>query len=104
MLLNYGVGEYSWESLRLQRDPTSQYRGSQVWIFTGSADAEVEALILWPPDAKSQLIRKDLAAEKDWRQEEQGMPEDEMVGLHHRLNVHEFEQAPGDGEWQGSMA
>ena len=59
--------------------------------------AEAEAPILWPPDAKSQLIRKDPDAGKDWRQEK-GTTEDEMVGWHHRLNGHEFEQAPGVGD------
>ena len=52
---------------------------------------------------KNWLIRKDPDAGKDWRQEEKGMTEDEMVGKHHRLNGHEFEQATGDGEGQGSM-
>ena len=53
-------------------------------------DAEAEAVILWPPDAKDQLIRKDLDAGKDWRQEEKGATEDETVAWHHRLKVHEF--------------
>ena len=64
----------------------------------GSADP-----ILWPPDAKSQPIRKDPDAEKDSEQEEKGVTEDEMVGWHHRLDGHEFEQAPGDGEGQRSL-
>ena len=64
---------------------------------------ETESPILWPPDAKSRLIRKDPDAGKDCRQEEKGMTEDEMVGWHHRLNGHEFEQALGDGEGQGSL-
>ena len=79
-------------------------KGNQSWIFCGRTYAEVKALILWPPDAKSWLIRKDPDAGKDWRQEEKGMTEDEMVGWHHRLNEHEFEQAPGNGEEQGSLA
>ena len=66
-------------------------KGNQSWIFIGKPNAEAETLILWPPDAKSQLIRKDPEAGKDWRQEEKGMTEDEMVGWHHRLNGHEFE-------------
>ena len=99
MLLNRGVGEDSWESLELQGDQTSQS-----WIFTGKTDAEAEALILWPPDAKSWLIGKDPDAGKDWRQEEKGTTEDEMVGWHHQLDGHEFEQALGDGEEQGSLA
>ena len=59
---------------------------------------------LWPPDAKSWPIRKDPDSGKDWRQGEKGMTEDEMVGWHHQLNGHEFEQALGDGEGQGSLA
>ena len=78
-------------------------KGNQSWIFIGRTDAEVETPILWPPDAKSQLIRKDPDAGKDWGQEEKGMTEDEMVGWHHRLNGHEFEQALGDGEGQGRL-
>ena len=77
-------------------------KGNQSWIFIGRTDAEVP--ILWPPDAKSQHIRKDPDAGKDWRQEEKGTIEDEMVGWYHQLNGHEFEQAPGDGEGQGNLA
>ena len=66
-------------------------------------DAETEAPILWPPDVKNQLIGKDPDAGKDWRQEEKGMTEDETVGWHHRLNEHEFEQALGVGDGQGSL-
>ena len=60
--------------------------------------------ILWPPDAKSRLIGKDSDAGKDRGQEEKGMTEDEMVGWHHRLNGHEFEQTPGGGEGHRSLA
>ena len=60
--------------------------------------------MLWPPDAKSRLIGKDLDAGKDRRQKEKGTTEDEMVGWHHRLNGHEFGQALGDGDGQGSLA
>ena len=60
-------------------------KGPQSWIFTGRTDAEAEAPILWPPDAKNWLIGKDSDAMKDWRPEEKGMTEDEMVGWHHRL-------------------
>ena len=63
---------------------------NQPWIFTGRTDAEAEAPILWPPDAKSQLTGKDPDAGKDWGQEEKGMTEDEMVGWHHCLNGHGF--------------
>ena len=65
-------------------------KGSQPWILIGRTDAE--ALILWPPNGKSRLIWKDSDAGKDWGQEEKGVAEDEMVGWHHQLNVHEFEQ------------
>ena len=73
---------------------------NQLWIFIGRTDAEAEAPIPWPPDAKSRLIWKERDAGKDWRQEEKGMTEDEMVRWHHRLDGHEFEQAPGDGKGQ----
>ena len=66
-------------------------KGNQSWIFIERTDAEAEAPILWPPDAKNWLIWKDPDAGKDWRQEEKGMTEDEMVGWHHWLNGHEFE-------------
>ena len=66
--------------------------------------AEAEAPILWPPDVKRWIIRKDPDTVKDWRQEEKEMTEDEMAGWHHWLNGHEFEQAPGDSEGQGSLA
>ena len=56
-------------------------KGNQPWLFIGRTDAEAEALILWPPDAKNRLTGKDPAAGKDWRWEK-GMTEDEMVGLH----------------------
>ena len=69
-----------------------------------SNDAETEAPILWPPDTKSRLIGKDPDAGKDGGQEEKGTTKDEMVGWHHRLNGHEFEQTLGDGEGQGSLA
>ena len=66
-------------------------------------DAEAEVPILWPPDRKNWLIRKDHDAGKDWRQEEKGKTEDEMVGWHHQLNGQEFEQALGIGDGQGSL-
>ena len=66
-------------------------KGNQSWMFIGRTDAEAEIPILWPPDAKNWLIRKDPDAVKDWRQEEKGMTEDEMIGWHHRLFGHEFE-------------
>ena len=66
-------------------------KGNQSWIFIGRTDAEAEAPILWLSDEKSWLIRKDPDTGKDWRQEEKGMTEDEMVGWHHWLDGHEFE-------------
>ena len=66
-------------------------KGTQSWVFIEGTDAEAEAPILWPPGVKSWLTGKDLDAGKDWRQEEKGMTDDEMVGWHHRLNGHEFE-------------
>ena len=96
MLLNCGVGEDSWESLGWQ--------GDQSWIFSGRTDVEAETPILWPPDVKNWLIGKDPDPGKDWGQEEKGMTEDEMVGWHHWLNGHEFEQTLGDGDGQGSLA
>ena len=66
-------------------------KGNESWIFIGRTDAEAEGPILWPPDGKSQFMGKDPDAGKDWRQEEKGMTEDEMVGRHHQLDGHEFE-------------
>ena len=73
-------------------------KGDQFWMFIGSTDAETEAPILWSPDAKSQLIGKDLDAGKDWRQKEKGITEDEMIGWHHQLNGLEFEQTSEDSD------
>jgi len=79
-------------------------RGNQSWIFIGRTDAEAKAPILWPSDAKNWLTGKDPDGGKDWRQEEKGTTEDEMVGWHHRLNGYEFEPALGVGDGQGSLA
>ena len=78
-------------------------KGDQSWVFIGRTDAEAETPILQPPDVKSWLLRKDPDAGKDWRQGKKGTTEDEMVGWHHWLNGHEFEQAPGIGDGQGSL-
>ena len=78
-------------------------KGNQSWIFIGRTDAEADAPILWPPDAKNWLIGKDPDAGKGWRQKAKGTTEDEMVGWHHWLNGHEFEQAPGLDAGQGSQ-
>ena len=77
-------------------------KGNQLQIFIGRTDAE--AVIFWPPDVKNRLIGKDPDAGRDWRQEEKGTTDDEMAGWHHQLNRQEFEQAPGVGEEQGSLA
>ena len=76
-------------------------KGNQSWIFIEKTDVEAETPILWPPDAKNWLIGKDSDAGKDWRQEEKGMTEHEIIGWNHWLNGHEFEQSPGDGEGHG---
>ena len=99
ILLNCGIGEDSWESLGLQGDQTSQSQRKSVlniqwkdWCWSSNTLA---------PDAKSWLIRKNPDAGKDWRQEEKGTAEDEMVGWHHWLSGYEFKQTPRDGEGQG---
>ena len=79
-------------------------KGNESWIFIGRTDAKAETRILWPPNVKNWLIWKDPDAGKDWRQEEKGKTEDEMVGCHHWLDGHEFEQALGVGEGQGGLA
>ena len=76
---------------------------NQSWIFIGRTDAETEIPILWPPAAKNHLLRKDPDSGKDWSQEKE-MTEDQMVGWHHQLNGHEFEQAPGASDGQGGLA
>ena len=86
MLLNCGVGEDSWESLRLQGDPTSPFWGDQPWDFFGRNDAKAEIPVLWPPHEKSWLIGKDSDAGRDWGQEEKGTTEYEMAGWHHWLD------------------
>ena len=78
--------------------------GNQSWILIGRTDVEAETPIFWPPDAKNQLIGKDPNGEKDWKQEEKGRTEDETVRWHYWLDGHEFEQAPGVGDGQGSLA
>ena len=77
-------------------------KGNQHWIFTGRNEAKVP--ILWPPDAKNWLIRKDPDVGKDGRQQEKGITEDEMVGSHHWLDGYEFEEALGISGGQGSLA
>ena len=99
------VLEKTLESLLDRREIKSvNPKGSHSWIFIGRTNAEAEPPILWPPDVKNQLIRKDPDDGKGWRQEEKGTTEDKMVGWHHQFNGHDFEQAPGDGERLGSLA
>ena len=76
-------------------------KGNQPWIFIGKTDAETP--MLWPPDVNSRLIGKDPDAGKDWKWEEKGVTEDEMVGWHYQLNGHEFEQTLGNSEGQRNL-
>ena len=97
-----------WCWRRLLRVPWTARRSNQSILKEINSEYSLEGLmaeasIIWPPDVKSRLIRKDPDVGKGWRQEEKEMTEDEMVGWHHRLNGHEFEQAPGVGEGQGSL-
>ena len=78
-------------------------KGTQSWIFIGRSDTEVEPPTVWPPDAKGRLTGEDPDGGKDWRQEQKRMTEEQMLGWHHQLNGHKFEQAPGDGEGKGSL-
>ena len=76
---------------------------NQPWTFIGRTDAEAEAPIFWPSNAKTRLIGKDPDAGKGWRQKGKGVTEDEMVGRHHWLNRHELMQTLGGSEGQGSL-
>ena len=96
------VLEKTLESLLNSQIKPVNPKGNQFRISIGRTDAEAEAPIFWPPDAKSQLIRNPDPG-KDWRQEEKAMTEDEMVGWHHQLDGHEFKQALGVGDGQGSL-
>ena len=78
-------------------------KGDKSWLFIGRTDVEAETPILWPPDVKSWLIWKDPDAGKNWRQEEKGTTEDEMVRSHHRLDGHGFGRTPGVGDGQGGL-
>ena len=95
MLLNYGIGEHSWESLGLQGDPP--------WDFFGRNDAKAETPVLWPPHAKSWLTGKDFDAGRDWGQEKKGTTENEMAGWHHWLDERESEWTLGVGDGQGGL-
>ena len=93
-----------WYWRRLLKVPWTARRSNQFCIFIGRTDVEAETPILWPPDMKNWLIGKDPNAGQDWRQEEQGKTEDEMVGWHHQLNGHELEQALRVGDGQGCLS
>ena len=99
-----------WCWRRLLRVPWTARRSNQSilkeikpGISIGRTDVEAEAPILWPPDAKSWLTGKDPYVGKDWRQEEKGITEDEMVGCHHQLNGHKFGSIAGVGDRQGGL-
>ena len=79
-------------------------KGDQPWVFIGRTDAKAETPILWPPYAKSWLIRKDSDAGRDWGQEEKGTTEDEKAGWYHGLDGRESEWTPGVGDGQGGLA
>ena len=79
-------------------------KGNQFWIFIGRTDAEGETTILWPSDVKNWLIGKDPDAGKDWRQEEKGTAEGEIVGWHHWFDGQEFRQASAVGDGRGGLA
>ena len=103
MLLNCSVGEDSWESLGLQGDPTGQSLRKSVLNISWRIDAEVQNTILWPPDAKSWLTGEDHDAGKDWRQEEKGMTEHEMVGWYH-MSLSKLQELVMDREaWRAAV-
>ena len=103
MLSKCGVGKTLERPLDCTEIKPVHSKGNQSWIFIGRTDAEAEPPILWPPEAKNWLTGKDLDSGKDWRQEEKGITEDEMVGWHHQLNGYEFEQTLGVDDGQGSL-
>ena len=100
MLSNYGAGGFLSVPWTARRSNKSE--GNQPWIFIGRTDAEAEILILRPPDTKGRLIGKDPDA-ANCRRQEKGLAENEVVGWHHWLNGHEFEQTLGDSGGQGSL-
>ena len=104
MLLTGGIGQDCWEFLVCKEIKPVYPKGNQSWIFIGRTDAEAEAPILWPHALKNRLIGIDPDTGKDWKLEEKGMTEDEMVGWHHRLDGHKLEQVLGVGDGQGSLA
>ena len=103
MLLNYGVGEDSWESLGLKEIQLVHPKEDQSWVFIGRTNAEAETPILWPPPAKSWFTGKDPDAGRDWGQEEKVTTEDEMAGWHHWLDGCESEWTLEDVDGQGGL-
>ena len=93
-----------WTARRSNQSILKEINPEYSWEYCWRTDAEAESPILWPLDAKNWLIGKDPDAGKDWRQEEKGTTEDKLVGWHHRLNRHEFEQTLGDDKRQGRLA
>ena len=79
-------------------------KGNQSWVFIGRSDVEAETPILWTADVRNWFIWKDPDAGKDWRWEEKGITKEEIIGWHHWLNRHEFEQALGVDDGHGSLA
>ena len=106
MLLNCRIGEDSWESFGQQGDPPVHPKGDQSWVFIGRTNVEAETPILCLPEWRTLIwtwTSFDPDAGKDWRQEEKGTIEDEMVGWHHRLSGYEFELTLGIGNGQGGL-
>ena len=107
MFLNCGIGEDSWGSFDCKEIQPVHSKRDQSWVFFGRNDAKAKTLVLRSPDVKNWLIWKDPDAGKDWRQEEKGTTEDEIVGWHHWLNGHESDvSSVGQGSYdgQGSVA
>ena len=100
--LNCGVEKTLESPLDCKEIQSVNPKGNQSRIFIGRTDAEAQVPILWPPDAKNWLIRKDPDAGKDWRREENRTTEGEMVGWHHQFNG-ELGQTLGVGDGQGSL-
>ena len=101
-LSNCGAGKTLESPLDSKESKPVNPKQNQPWLCIGMTGAEAEAPILWPPDAKRPLSGKDPITGKDWGQDEKRAKEDEIVGWHDWLNGHEFEQAVGDIEGQGS--
>ena len=104
MLLNCGIGEDSWESLGLNARRSNQSILKEIGPEYSLEGLMLKFQVLWLPDIKNWFIGKDPDVGRDWRREEKGMTEDEMVGWHHWLDGHDFEQALGAGDGQGNLA